>query len=180
VQYRLEAQKLLKTLAHHASTGTLVANVPAGPIEIVLEQGKVVACRFAHLSGAEAFKAITQQGIIQWTFTITSATAHTSQQQRSQAHPTMQTSYTPPPQSLHPPGGSGVSYNQARMYPSTALPRRTALRINPNTMPRHILMIYAFIDGNTSVGDLAQRSGQPYNVVEQVIQYLQSLNLIMV
>jgi hypothetical protein len=171
VQYQLDIQLLLQTLMKRRSSGVITATVAAGPIEMVLEQGNIISCRFANLSGQEALQATMQLGVVLWTFTLQSQRETPSSAFAQNAH------FQSRPQKSGP---FRPSETMDRPFPfsRTVIPQRTMMSVDTITMPRGVLLVYACIDGKTTVAEIAQRSAQPIPIVMHVLQYLYTQNFI--
>ena len=161
-EYYLDLEAVLSIFAGRHLSGKLVADIPKGKlgkdvgyIEVVLEQGKVVSCLFAHggtpLSGQDALNIIAGLGSISWTFSGTS---------------------------MRPLPVSREQEDEVVLSQNTVIQKRTPRRTSVLTPPvlarlsRQHFRTYAYVDGQRPVEDIARlMRGTP----EQVMRLLQDL-----
>jgi hypothetical protein len=163
--YNLDLETMLSTLSRRQLSGSLVADVPRGRvgrepahIQISVDSGKVVSCSLqsgqTYSTGENVLQILARLDIIPWIFTASSP----------------QQSLAPSPQSLVPIG----EVSQAR------IPRRfgTLQQTDLARLPRTHFQVYAYIDGNRTVEEIAQHLRTTPQQIERVLLDLQTWKVV--
>ncbi len=140
--YNLDLEMMLSTLARRQLSGSLTADIPRGRvgrdvahIEIIVDNGKIISCLLQseqnRFVGASAIQMIVQLGVVPWTFAVATK------------QPSME---------ITQPSVPAIFVPQAR------IPRRLVVlqAAELAQLPRTHFHVYAYIDGQRTVEEIAR------------------------